>query len=274
MACDEAGETTDMGYGGPRGGTLDGSFPVLCEAPASSEPSEGALDHPAAGEQNEALGGVAAADNLKRPLPVPLQRADELVARIAPVGEQVAQPWEAVADRLDEIDSPVTILNAGSVDGDKQHQTERIGDDVAFAAHDLLTGIVAPWAAALGRLGALTIDHPGTWAGLAPFDLARSHHQQVIDRLPQATVAPGVEIALNRRERREILGQHPPLATTCCHVEDRVHNLAQVGAARPAARLRGRQQRLDQCPLACPQIAWITQFRTAMLPPGGIGPHR
>jgi hypothetical protein len=35
-------------------------------------------------------------------MPVPLQRSDKLVARIPPVGEQVAQPWEAVADRADE----------------------------------------------------------------------------------------------------------------------------------------------------------------------------
>ena len=274
MACDETGEAAHVGDGGPRGGTFDSSFPVLGEASASSGPGEGALDHPAALEQNEALGGVAAAHDFKRPLPVALQRADELVARITPVGEQVAQPWEALADRLDEIDSPVTILNAGSVDGDEQHQSEGIGDDVAFAAHDLFARIVAPWAAAFGRLDALTIDHRGAWAGLAPFDLARSHHQQVIDRLPQAAIAPDAEIVLNRRERREILGQHSPLATTCCQIEDRVQNLAQVGAAPPAVRFRGRQQRFDQSPLGIAQIAWITQLQAAMPPPGGIGPHR
>ena len=184
MACDEAGEAADVGDGSPCGGTFDSSFPVLCEPSTSAEPGEGALDHPAAREQNKAPGGVAAAHDLERPLPMPLKRADELVACVAPIGEEVAQPREAVADCLDEIDRPVAILNAGSVDGDEQHQSERIGDDVTLASHDLLARIVAPWAATLGGLDALAIDHPGAGAGLAPFDLARSHHQQVIDRLP------------------------------------------------------------------------------------------
>jgi hypothetical protein len=124
------------------------------------------------------------------------------------------------------------------VDGDEQHQAERISDKVAFAAHALRTGMVAPWAAALGSLDALDINH-----------------QQVIDSLSQDTVAPDVEMVLNHRERGEALGQHPPLEITCCHLKDRVHNLEQDNAARSAARLRGRQQRLDQCPCAIAQIA-------------------
>lgn len=245
----------------------------LGEASASAEQGEGELDHQAAREHSEALGGVAATDDLKRPLPGPLQRTNELVARITAVGEQVAQPWEPVADRLDEIDRPATALNAGSVDGNEQHQAERVGDDVTLASHNLLARIVAPRAATLGGIGALTNDHPGAGASLAPLNLAGSHHQQVVDRMPQATVAQGAEIALNRRDRREIPGQHPPLATICCHIMDRVHNLAQAGAARSAARLRGRQQRLDQCPLSTAQIAWITQPQAAILLWGGIGPH-
>jgi hypothetical protein len=98
---------------------------------------------------------------------------------------------------------------------------------------------------------------------LAPFDLARSHHRQVIDRLPQAAVAPGTEIALNRRERREIPGQHPPLATTGRRIEDGVHYLAQVGAARPAAGLRA--SRLDN--VAPSGYAAVGRYRSTSVIP-------
>jgi len=40
--------------------------------------------------------------------------------------------------------------------------------------------------------------------------LARSHHQQLINRRQQATVPPGVEISAHRRSRREAFGQHRP----------------------------------------------------------------
>jgi hypothetical protein len=47
---------------------------------------------------------------------------------------------------------------------------------------------------------------------------------------------------------------------------------------RPLARapnIRGRrQERLQQRPFGIGQIAWQSQFRTGILRPSGIGPHR
>ena len=68
-----------------------------------------------------------------------------------------------------------------------------------------------------------------------------------IDRSQQAAVAPDEEIALHRRRRRDVIGQHRPLATRRSHIQDRtrepIQNVARAGGPRPADRLRRRQQR-------------------------------
>lgn len=113
-----------MGDGGPRGGAFDRFLPVLGETAAASQPCECALDHPAAGQQHEALGGIAAVDDFEGPTPVFAQRLPEFVPCISAIGEQVPQPGEPITDRLDQIDRPVAVLDAGCVDRHEQHQPE------------------------------------------------------------------------------------------------------------------------------------------------------
>jgi hypothetical protein len=51
-------DASDVGDGDPSLCACDGFFPILCQAAAAAEPCEGALDHPAAGHDFEAIGGV------------------------------------------------------------------------------------------------------------------------------------------------------------------------------------------------------------------------
>lgn len=190
---------------------------------------------------------------------MPAQCVGGFVTSIAAICEDMTQLGEAVADCLDEVDCAVTVLDAGGMNRHEQHQPQCIGDYVTLAPHDLLARVIAAHSAAFGGFDALAVDHPCAWAGLAPFDLARSHHQHVIDRLPQAAVAPSVEIALDRRKRRKILRQHSPLTAAGRQIEDRVHHFAHIGAARTTTNLRGRKQRFDQRPFRIAQIAWITK---------------
>jgi hypothetical protein len=89
-----------VGDQGPGGRAFDRALEVLGETTATAEPGEGALDHPAPRQDDEALGGRGALDDLERPSAEPGQRRRQLVAGVATVGEQMAQPGEAVADRL------------------------------------------------------------------------------------------------------------------------------------------------------------------------------
>ena len=68
--------------------------------------------------------------------PCPL-RASRNLARIAAIGEDVAQPWKPVADGLEQRRCSVAILHIGRMNKDEEHQPECVGGDVALAAVDL-----------------------------------------------------------------------------------------------------------------------------------------
>jgi hypothetical protein len=91
------------------------------------------------------------------------------------------------------------------------------------------------------------------------------------------------EVAVDRLMGREVVGEVGPLASGAVHVEDRVHDFAQVvpgwpaevqGPA-PALEAPGGQHRLDQLPAGIGQITRIrTTFRHDLdvLPIGGVRP--
>src|SRR5215469_17595574 len=97
----------------------------------------------------------------------------------------------------------------------------------ALAALHLLASVIAARPARLGCLHRLAVDDAGGWACLTAFALARQHDERVVNGLPQATIAPGIEVALHRRVRRKILRQHPPLAASLRDVEQRIHHGTQ-----------------------------------------------
>ena len=71
-----------------------------------------------------------------------LERVPEFVAgpstllriNCTAIRKDMAQPWKAIADRFEDIDSPVAILNVGGVDQDEHQNTADVGDDVVLAA--------------------------------------------------------------------------------------------------------------------------------------------
>ena len=169
--------------------------------------------------------------------------------------------------------APSRSCTLGRMGDGEQQQAERIGHDVALASLDLLASVVAANPSTLGGFDALAVDHAGRRTGFAAFQFPRAHHQQMVDALPQKTVAPRVKIALDRGNRRKVLRQHPPLATARRDVEDRIHHRTQIGGSRPASSFRRRQQRRDQLPLATRQVAWIAHGVPFMLHTSGIIPR-
>ena len=67
-ACDPTSEQLDAGDQELGFGVFDGFLPILGETEVATEPCEGAFNHPAPGQQNEALGGIRALDDFQGPL--------------------------------------------------------------------------------------------------------------------------------------------------------------------------------------------------------------
>jgi len=89
--CDASGECADVSDEHPSDGAGDRRFEILDEAATTSEPREGPLDNPTAGERLEAFGDVRTFDDPQRPRAFTFQRGARLVAGVTAVGEDMTQ---------------------------------------------------------------------------------------------------------------------------------------------------------------------------------------
>ncbi len=71
---------------------------VLGEATVAIEPGQRSLDDPSTRQDFEALCGIGSLDDLDGPCADAAQRVAQFVTGIAAIGEDVAQPREAVDD--------------------------------------------------------------------------------------------------------------------------------------------------------------------------------
>src|SRR5438874_13293528 len=72
-----------------------------------------------------------------------LLSASQLVAGVAAVGEDVAQPRVEVADLLEHEDRAIAVLHVGLVHHQPDHVARCVGHDVMLAALDFLARVVA-----------------------------------------------------------------------------------------------------------------------------------
>ena len=186
MACEFAHKELDGGLCGP----LDGSFEVLGEGAVAAEPGESSFDDPSSVEHLKALCAPGAFDDLKGSLADFGECASEFLASIGAVGEEVAQPGKAVADRRQHIGGAVAVPHIGGMDDGADQKIFGIGEDMARAPLDLLTGGKPGRTAGLRRLHTLAVDHAGGGRRLPAGLLARRHQKRVVDRRPQPHVPP------------------------------------------------------------------------------------
>src|SRR4029077_231514 len=149
-------------------------------------------------------------DDLQRPLPVPGKRGLQLLAGVGAVGKDMAQPWEEIADRSQQVGRTVSILDVGTVYLRANQMTVGIGNDVALAPVDLLARVIPLRTAAFRGLDRLTVDHPSRRAGVATITLPSLLDQQEIDLFPQPFGLPRVKVTLHRRPLRKIARQQTP----------------------------------------------------------------
>jgi hypothetical protein len=116
---------------------VDGRFKILCQSSTASDPCEGSFNDPSAGQDFEALRCFGTFDDFDLPIADALQSLAQFVSGIASVGEDMAQPGIAGADRRKDARGAITILNAGFVYDEPDQIALGVGNDVAFAALDL-----------------------------------------------------------------------------------------------------------------------------------------
>gem|GEM_PF-3845150 len=135
----------------------DGGLSVFPQAMVAADPGDEALDHPSFELDGEAdLIGLAADDLHGNERCV--GDAWSLLSRIS---KNLFDKWKRTARGIDHRRSTVVILHAGRVGKQFERATVGVDQSVSFAAHDLLTGIVAPRAAAFVGLDRLTVDAGG-----------------------------------------------------------------------------------------------------------------
>lgn len=220
------------------------------------EPGECTLDHPAFGQDNEALVIIGTEDDLELKATMVGHPGQEL-ATIATVDPDEAQ-FLAGATQLGEQEAgTVPVLDRSGGDQHRQQQAHGVNQEMPFRTIDLLARIIAPHTSKRGRLDTLAIEATGgrmlVPAGTPP----HLGPQRVVDPLPDAILTPVAKVGVDALPFRILLRQHPPLDATHRHVQDAVDNLPHVQAAGSSARFRRRNHFLDNVPLAVSQIAWV-----------------
>ena len=116
---------------------------VFGEPAAATDPSQGALDDPAFGKNDEAMQFVAF-DDLDGPCARLCERRRELRPLIVGVGEDAFDEGEAAARAtVEDQRSAIAILQVGRVDDDVQQEAERVDENVPLADRDLLARVIA-----------------------------------------------------------------------------------------------------------------------------------
>ena len=95
----------------------------------------------------ETFGLVGTLDDLDRLLAHADERRSQFVARVAAIGEHIAQPRKPRPDCGQHVDSSIAILNVGSVNENEDRETASAGPDVPVTALDLLARVKARYSA-------------------------------------------------------------------------------------------------------------------------------
>jgi len=119
-----------------------GELLVVAGEPAVlDDPGEGPLDHPAAAQHLEALGGRVAFDDLDDDVGLRFGPAHEPTG-VAAIGKRAFNEGVSCARRLEHRLAAIAILDAGRVDADGEEPAIGVGQDMALTAFDLLARVV------------------------------------------------------------------------------------------------------------------------------------
>jgi hypothetical protein len=141
-ACQAAQHDADHGEAEEGGDGSGVTLEVAGQAAVAADPGEGALDDPAFGQDDEAV-GIAALDDLQGPRAGPSDDLSHPWPLVAGVGEDAFDEREGSPHRAQQVARTVAVLHIGRVDDHVQQEAQRVDQDVALAAGDFLARIKA-----------------------------------------------------------------------------------------------------------------------------------
>ena len=115
---------------------------VAGQAAVTADPGKGALDDPALGQDDEAM-GLAALDDLQLPRAGLGDDLRHFWPLIPGIGEDAFDEWKAPPCAAQQVARAIAILHVGGVDGHAQQETEGVDQNVALAPDDFLARIEA-----------------------------------------------------------------------------------------------------------------------------------
>jgi hypothetical protein len=250
---------------------LGEAFPIFRQFPASVQPSEGPLDDPALGQDDERFDLIHTGHRSVHSRP-------KLRPLIASIGVELEQKGKGAEQGRHQQDAAGAILSVGAVHDGVDQETLRVDENVPLLAFDLFARVIAMRIDAgspfFPRRDALVIDDRGGGAGLRLSPFTAFHIKRFVDARERAVVAPQIEILVKCGARRQILRDRAPLAVRAQQVHQYFNQIALVPVSPIAASLRGGNERPQKRPFRVRQIAGITQLAPVM--PGSVlaRPHR
>jgi hypothetical protein len=115
---------------------------VFGETAAAADPSQGALDDPTVGKNDEAM-QLVTFDDLQFPGAGLGDGCGCFPSLVAGIGEDALDEGEGAARLPQHLTHAVAILNVGGMHDDTPQEAERIDQDVPLAARNLLARIEA-----------------------------------------------------------------------------------------------------------------------------------
>ena len=214
-------------------GGIDCCFDILGEPSVSVDPGEEPFDDPPSGLDSETdLVGILADD-----LDGDDRRIGNSVARVTAIGERPLDEREERTGGFQQRASTVPVLHAGRMRLENECPPVRVDQGMAFAALDLLPGIVTHNATRLCGFDALTVDDRRRGAGSATRPFPVGHDESVVDLLEHASVTPSREPSIDRAPWWKIARQQAPCDAAPHDVENRVDDLSHVPGSRPSHHL-------------------------------------
>ena len=141
-ACQAAQHDADHGEAEEGGDGSGVALEVAGQAAVAADPGKGALDDPAFGQDDEAM-GIAALDDLQGPGTGLGDQLGHLWSLVSGIGKNAFDERKGSPRRTQQLARPVAILQVGRVYGDAQQEAQRVDQDVALAAGDFLARIKA-----------------------------------------------------------------------------------------------------------------------------------